>query len=154
MGYKLPYNSLPNLGTLEPGDIIPILRPPFQEGSASFLDIHNFVSPYKIYTALISQSDFNDPIVIILENTIGDINWSFDANGSYFGTLTGAFTEYKSFSIITTNTNSSDAVVFSTQFISVDTICINTYNITTSSYQNGLLLNTPIEIRVYNSESA
>jgi len=154
MGYKLPYNSLPNLGTLEPGDIIPMLRPPFQEGSASFTDIQNFVRPYQIYNALISQSDYDDPIVIVLENNIGEIVWAYDSDGVYIGTLTNAFTAYKSFSLITTNANTADPVVFSSKFIDADTVCINTYNIGTSSYENNLLLNTPIEIRVYNSESA
>lgn len=155
MGYKLPYNSMPNLGDLQEGDIFPVLRPPFAEGTAIMTDLQKYVRPYKVYVALLSQSGMDDPTAIELENTLGgNIVWTFDTNGSYFGTLTNAFTNNKSFVLITTNSNATDTPIFSCQFIDTDKIVINTYDINTSSYTNGLLLNTPIEIRVYYSEPA
>lgn len=155
MGYKLPYNSMPNLGDLQEGDIVPVLRPPFAEGTATMVDMQKYVRPYKVYVALLTQSGTDDPTAIELKNTLGgNIVWTFDTNGSYFGTLTNAFTNNKSFVLITTNSNATDTPIFSCQFIDTDRIAINTYDINTSSYTNGLLLNTPIEIRVYYSEPA
>lgn len=52
-------------------------------------------SSYKVYTALMSQSGTDDPVVIELENTIGEIVWTRNDVGFYVGTLTGAFTTDK-----------------------------------------------------------
>ena len=47
--------------------------------------------PYKVYTTLLSQVDMDAPTAIVLENTIGNIVWTRDAAGEYYGTLAGAF---------------------------------------------------------------
>ncbi len=47
----------------------------------------------KVYRALVSQSGTDDPTVLIQENTLGEIVWSRDSAGNYFGRLTGAFPE-------------------------------------------------------------
>ena len=51
--------------------------------------------PYKVYTALLTQTGTNAPAATVLENTIGDIVWSRDDAGNYYGTLVGAFTPDK-----------------------------------------------------------
>lgn len=92
MSYRIPYPYLLNIGVLESTDIIPILRPAFNEGSATVADIAAYVNPYKVYRVDMSQVSTGDPTVdYIYENTIGDIVWSYNGFGSYFGTLTGAF---------------------------------------------------------------
>lgn len=49
--------------------------------------------PYKIYTALLSQIEENDPTAIVLENTLGgEVVWTRMYGGTYKGTLQGAFT--------------------------------------------------------------
>lgn len=53
-----------------------------------------------VYRALMTQVGLVAPTVVVLENTIGNIVWSYDAPGEYIGTLAGAFTANKTFSII------------------------------------------------------
>ena len=53
--------------------------------------------PYKIYTAILSQNGTGAPSANILENTIGNIVWSYSSAGSYLATLAGAFTSQKTF---------------------------------------------------------
>lgn len=149
---RIPYSMMPNLGELQAGDIVPCLRPPFSEGTALISDVQKYVRPYDVYVALLTQSGTDDPTAIVLENTIGEIVWTFDANGSYFGTLTGAFTSNKTFFLITPNSNGVDTPFFTVQYQTSDFFAINTFDGT--SYSNGLLFNTPIEIRVYYSEPA
>lgn len=56
------------------------------------------------YTALISQSGTSDPVVSIIENTIGTIVWTRSGVGAYLGTLTGAFPSTKTIALCTTAT--------------------------------------------------
>ena len=56
---------------------------------------------YKVYTALLRQSGITDPVVTVLENTIGDIVWTRNNVGYYLGTLSNAFPENKTFIIYT-----------------------------------------------------
>ena len=53
--------------------------------------------PYKVYTAILSQNGTGAPSANILENTIGNIVWSYSSAGSYLATLAGAFTSQKTF---------------------------------------------------------
>lgn len=95
MSYRIPYNQLPNLGTLQEFDIVPGLRPAFEEGSMTVGDLTNFVTPYKVYRADMTQVAATDPTVdYIYENRIGSIVWTYDTIGSYIGTLTGGFLGY------------------------------------------------------------
>jgi len=52
------------------------------------------VRPYKVYSAIITD---DDPVVdvTILENTIGDIQWTIATQGQYRADLIGAFPENK-----------------------------------------------------------
>jgi hypothetical protein len=93
MPLRIPYNQLPNLGALQSGDIIPGLRPAFDEGSMTVGDLSRFVNPGYIYRVNMSQIGTSDPTVTyVWENTIGNIVWSYNSVGLYWGTLTGAFT--------------------------------------------------------------
>ena len=57
----------------------------------------NFSSrPYKVYTALLTQSGTSAPVAMVLENTLGGtVEWSYVDVGIYRATLTGAFTTNK-----------------------------------------------------------
>lgn len=47
---------------------------------------------YKVYAALFNQGSIYPPTVTVLENTIGNIVWTYgDGPGYYYGTLNGAF---------------------------------------------------------------
>jgi len=95
MTLRIPYNQLPNLGVLQSGDIIPGLRPAFNEGSMTVDDLSNFVNIGKAYRVDMSQSGTSDPTVDFeYENWIGSIVWTYVSPGVYNGNLFGAFAGY------------------------------------------------------------
>lgn len=54
--------------------------------------------PYKVYTALLTQSGTDAPVATVMENTLGGtVVWSYAGVGQYVGTLTGAFPAGKCF---------------------------------------------------------
>lgn len=99
----------------------------------------------KIYKALITQVGLAAPTVIILQNTIGNIVWSYDSVGVYQGTLVGAFTTNKTFlpSLDQRAISETDLL-----WSSEDVIEINTFDsagVLTDNALDGLSL----EIQVY-----
>ena len=46
---------------------------------------------YKVYTALLTQAGIDPPVATVLENTIGNITWTYLSTGSYAGNLISAF---------------------------------------------------------------
>lgn len=116
------------------------------------------IPKYKVYTALLTQSGTNAPIANILENTIGNIVWTYEGNGvtligDYKGTLNGAFLEGKTSVSLTTYADDVSSSYTSTviNFTSEDFIRYNTMgshlNVGDNSQDN---INVLIEIRVYN----
>lgn len=109
------------------------------------------VRPYKVYTALLSQSGTSAPTATVLENTLGGtIVWTRSNTGQYVGTLTGAFTDQKT--IIFVNRSNPSATAFDTN-MAANVININTVGYTTfsnSAYVDGQTNSASIEIRVYN----
>ena len=107
--------------------------------------------PYKVYTALLSQSGTSAPTAKVLENTLGGpIVWTRSGIGQYIGTLTGAFTDQKT--IIFVNRSNPAATAFDTN-MAANVININTVGYTTfsnSAYVDGQTNSASIEIRVYN----
>ena len=52
--------------------------------------------PYKVYTALLTQSGGLAPVDTVLENTLGGtLVWTRQSTGNYIATLNGAFPEGK-----------------------------------------------------------
>lgn len=100
---------------------------------------------YKRYIATVTQTGINDPVLFILENTIGDIVWTRLAVGNYLGTLTGAFPDADKVYLIVGQNNGN--------FYNLGWNTVNDLLLTSSDPANisndGLLLNTTIEIRVY-----
>ena len=97
---------------------------------------------YRSYVALISQSGTNDPVVTILENSLGDINWQYDGNGNYEGYLYDSFPLEKTFIRISLSNNTSEIVnAYRTS---------NNYVYIETGGTNGILNNNAFEIRVYN----
>ena len=107
--------------------------------------------PYKVYRALISQEDTDNPTAIVLENTIGNIVWTRSNEGQYIGTLADAFTPNKTFTNINNSlvsggllSNNSAEIYPSTASV----ITLNSFKIM-DGYEDDYLINTPIEILVY-----
>jgi hypothetical protein len=107
--------------------------------------------PYKKYVALLNQVGTNDPTAIVLENTFSEIPTFLRAStGVYKLQLTDAFTLDKTF-IVTGSADvsggSGDFATLIARRFDEDTITLYTYDNFTSA--DALLVNTSIEIRVY-----
>ena len=104
-------------------------------------------APYKVYTALLTQSGTNAPVATVLENTLGNIDWSRRFRGTYEAALIGAFPENKTTIQIIANTGqgyTTNSGVVNKNLVEISTS--NELDITADN----VLENTPIEIRVYN----
>lgn len=96
--------------------------------------------------------DTSAPVATVLENTIGNIVWTYVSIGIYRGRLVGAFTANKSFSILGSVIEGGDYERmghFTYRFDGVNDFYIYTIAITNDAGLNECLLKTPIEIRVY-----
>jgi hypothetical protein len=99
-------------------------------------------SGYKSYVALISQTGTAAPTATVLENSLGDIVWTRNSLGIYYGTLTGAFPSAKTFARVNSSVNFGTTV-------SCYRLNDNIILLTSVASDSQLSLN-PIEIRVYN----
>jgi hypothetical protein len=109
------------------------------------------VRPYKVYTALVSQTGTNAPTATVLENTLGGtVVWSYASVGQYTATLTGAFTVNKTTVFI----NHAYAGSGNNTSLQGGSTNVNTANIRVKNYQgtpfDGEINGASIEIRVYN----
>lgn len=104
--------------------------------------------PYKVYSALITQSGTAAPTVTVLENAIGAIVWTRTSTGEYAGTLAGAFTASKTFVSLTLNYAGTSVTGYSVSpnnnYVSIQTL--NSANTAVDSK----LVSASLEIRVYN----
>jgi hypothetical protein len=113
----------------------------------------DYIRPYKVYTALLTQSGNDAPVATVLENTIGNIVWSRTSDGVYYATLVGAFPDENKFFTLNSITEISSSNV-SVYWNDTDSFQLNTYsgNGFSQPYapQDGIIFKYPIEIRVYN----
>lgn len=110
--------------------------------------VNTIVPTYKKYIANLTQTATNDPVVTILENTIGDIVWTRTGVGLYQGFLLGAFgpAPDKVYLFIQSFNNFvSYASIYNGNADSVDITTLDNLYAPTDA----LLQNTTIEIRVY-----
>lgn len=99
------------------------------------------------------------PTVTVLENTIGYLWFTYESDGTYRINSNGLFLSNKTYVSIADNRISSDPqtslIIIKAQLGNVNTIDINTLQYNIDGGWNGIanltdiLLNTPIEIRVY-----
>lgn len=109
----------------------------------------NNIRPYRVYTGLISQTGTSDPTVVIMENTIGNIVWARTTNGSYQGYLPGEFLAAKTF-LLTSGDYSINPTNQARQFFRNNDDYISILTQINGIVADGLLENTPIEVRIYN----
>lgn len=103
--------------------------------------------PYKVYTALLSQTETDAPTAIVLENTLGGtIVWTYDRPGVYLATLTGVFIVGKTTVNQGTLSNTGAYMQNYKQLNVIELYTFNNLNVKTDD----MLGNTEIEIRVYN----
>jgi len=101
---------------------------------------------YKVYTALLTQEGILAPEAIVLENTIGNISFSYGGVGVYNIIKDTPFDDNKTFVILTQNNTNYDGT---TEFYVDGNIVITTLDWNDGN-TNGILYKTPIEIRIYN----
>lgn len=116
-------------------------------------DVTNITPSYKIYRALLTQVGTAAPTAVVLENTVGTIVWTRVANGSYRGTLAGAFLADKVFSpgsVLNTTVDSS-RLVLSIDRETNNSVLLTGYDVSNaSSNLDGLLKTASIEILTFN----
>lgn len=112
----------------------------------------------KHYNALLWQGEFSAPNVWVPgKNTIGDIDWSYNAEGEYYGTLTGAFPEHMTQLLATANSDDPGYIIqakrVNNNVISIRTLKLENDGEGGYSFQpsNDLLNGASLQINVYNS---
>ena len=108
--------------------------------------------PYKVYTALLTQTGTNDPVATVLDNTLGGtVVWSRLGIGSFRATLAGAFTLNKT--IFYSDSRSGytfwTGIIQASKDFTTDTIEFYTLDSVTGFNTDERLRNSFVEIRVY-----
>jgi hypothetical protein len=102
---------------------------------------------YKEYVALITNTGASDPTVTVLSTTFeGEIVWTRDTVGYYFGTLTGAFPDIDKMFFYLDVTAPVTKEIF---WQDANTVVIGTLN-AADDYADNLLYKNSLIIRVYN----
>ena len=105
--------------------------------------------PYKVYTALLSQSGTNNPTAIELENTLGSsVSFLRDGTGTYYINFNQVFPNINKIFFVLGNSSISANTNFSIERDASSPI-LYTYDVLSSNTSDDLLTNTEIEIRVY-----
>ncbi len=115
-------------------------------------DVTDSIQPYKVYTALLNQEGETNPTAIVLQNTLGDITFFRSSAGRYAIGSFNLFDENKTFiTIQQLRLNGFDEQVgyFDAKYFSAAQISLDTY-FETGGYSDEMMVNVPIEIRVYN----
>jgi hypothetical protein len=111
-------------------------------------------SPYKVYTALLTQTGTDAPVATILQNTLGGTPfWARSGVGSYDIVLPGAFPIGKTVCFLTIHNNDSAGRILGSMNYAGAPNANNRgfviQNATTNSNTDGLAALSCIEIRVY-----
>jgi hypothetical protein len=121
------------------------------QGTSKQIEVGNVARPYKVYTALLTQSGTAAPTAVVLENSIGNIVWTRQAAGEYTATLSSAFVLNKTLCLVYANSPDVEGTVAQIRFERTDiSNLILQSGSTASGFTDTVMLNLPIEIRVYN----
>jgi hypothetical protein len=107
---------------------------------------------YKVYTALLTQTGTDAPVATVLENTLGEVTYSYAGVGKYSIISSGLFLTNKTvvfFGDIVNNA-SGGLLITTIQGEDVNSNTLPFYTNVDGTDTNSALLKTPIEIRVYN----
>jgi len=113
-------------------------------------DTRDAIRGYKIYSALFTQLGSNAPTVTILENTIGNIVWSYNDVGLYDGLLIGGFPEIDKIAIFTHSLyDNGDLYSIQCSRNNNDCVQITCRLISTGALSDDVLARNVVEIRKY-----
>ena len=144
------YNKLKNLPS--GGGGVQTISGNFVDNTDPLNPILNDPRPYKVYTALLSQSGTDAPVAIVLENTLGgEIVWSRDTIGQYEASSSITFTQNTIGYVYNVSTDAIDTAA-PTGVVRLG--AGNKILLTTAdgegNKEDDLLFYSSIEIRVYN----
>jgi len=105
------------------------------------------VRPYKVLSALFTQTSTNNPVVTVLENTLGTVTFTYSSVGVYLASSSALFTTNKTFVLMNSGVNG--AYINGANLSNTSQFFINTKNITTAASANDGNNSTALEIRVY-----
>lgn len=107
-------------------------------------------SGYKSYVALMSQTGTAAPTAIELENSLGNIVWTRNSAGVYYGTLSGAFPITRTFTLSINGGGYDADVLNGGGGDAYNLVRLNDNVLVLSTTGDSILNYSPIEIRVYN----
>jgi hypothetical protein len=113
----------------------------------------NRILGYRVYSALLTQTNDSAPTAIVLQNELNNtISLARDEKGSYsLTTPTNTFTTNKTFVLIGTANATTAPSIDTKILVSLENQTqIRITTVSASSTEDGCLNNTAIEIRVYN----
>ena len=117
------------------------------------MTVENFlkqVRPYKVYSALLTQSGTNPPVATVLENTLdAQLDWYYASAGRYYAESYGTWTLNKTAMTVGPLADASNGAYVQTKIDSEDQAYVVVKNIAGAGVDNSLSL-TFVEIRVYN----
>jgi hypothetical protein len=108
--------------------------------------VNTIVPTYKKYIATITQTGILDPVVTILENTIGNISWIRTSAGNYEGILTNGFPSADKTYLMVNQVNTSGICYLT--YAGTSQLYLQWYDFSLAQTDN-VLMNNTIEIRVY-----
>ncbi len=104
--------------------------------------------PYKVYTALLTQTGTNAPTATVLENTLGGtISWSYSNIGVYGASLPISISQAKTICFISSGVTNVN--IFGAGYANGSSIQISNRQ-PNGLYSDSLMTNVNLEIRVYN----
>ena len=127
------------------GDFLNVGAPNNNIGT-SFVAINNSVPNSWGQSGASLLFNTGTPVVTVLENTIGNIWWTYDSVGKYIANSTNAFTDEKTWQLIE-NSGAAGSVTSSILYVNSNVIWV--YSFDGGIQSDDILTNTPIEIRVY-----
>jgi hypothetical protein len=149
-------DQLPSSSPLTGSEVLPIVQGN-ETVKTTVQEIGSFTRPYKVYTALLTQTGDTAPTSIVLENTLGNVTLQYFDVGYYQIVLENSIDINKTFLYIGNGPSSGGRFFFEEEGFKTITFLNSTTIVVFSStdgYATGLsnneLENCPIEIRVYN----
>jgi len=104
-------------------------------------------SSYLVYTAIMNQSGTDAPVPTVLQNTLGGtVVWTRSNTGDYNGTLSGAFTQNKTWIVCSPDAEQTGAFTIHGGWSSDSVIRIFSYDQAQALIDSDMFY---IEIRVY-----
>jgi hypothetical protein len=136
------------LGTIQGNDDFTNVGAPTNEFGISFVATGTTPANWESETEL--EYNTGAPVVTVLENTIGNIWFTYDTVGKYYANSNGLFTENKTLALVYENSADVEGAIVQILSNRISNNQIAIENGADGNLSDNLIINRPIEIRVYN----